>query len=259
MKQLILDKFLFLFYKFNARRGLYLTFLVLPAFFFVPLWQFVVSFLIWRIVESIYIGIYHEFHVHKLLKPRSELVEFLGYWRIAAGDFQSPFNKASYHWKHHEFYETEKDPTQAKLDRADHPLGYCLDISAPAPWYYVDTSRITVIDTRLYRFFQQYWAHVCVINIILWLTLTSFWTFIAWFIFPIWSWLIIWKTIDWLTHKLKLEDKNWLVLVYGSQCWHQYHHDNDRTQTEPYYGSGIWKWLNIDFYVQKLTFKSIRD
>jgi len=263
MKQLILDKFLFLFNNFKGRRGLYLTFLVLPAVFFVPLWQFVVSFFVGRIIESIYIATYHEYHVHKLLKPRSEFIEFLGYWRLVSGEIQSPFDKVSYHWKHHEFFDTEKDPTQSKLDLASNPILYCLDMTPPGAWHNVDPDRIKIVDTRLYRFFQKYWAHVFLLNIILWVTLTSFWTFVVWFIFPSWAWLCVWKTIDWRTHKLKRKDANWQVLLYGSQCFHQWHHDtyhdSSNSPAELFYGPGIWKWLNIDFYVQKLTFKQIKE
>lgn len=259
MIQLLKDKSLFLFNKFNSRRGFWLMFLVLPSFFFVPLWQFAVSFIIWRVIDSIYLGVYHEFHVHKLLRPRWFFIEFLGYWRIVSGDFQSPLSKITYHWKHHEFYETEKDPTQGKIDLASNPILFCLDMTAPGPYHHVDTSFVKVQDTKLYRFFQKYWAWICLSNIIFWITITSFWTFIAWFIFPMWIWMIIWKTVDWETHKLKMPDKNWLVLLYGSQCWHFYHHANDRIQTETYYGTGLWKWLNIDFYVQKLTFKLIKE
>ena len=261
MIQLLKDKFLFLFVKFRARRGLWLMFLILPSFFFVPLWQFVVSFFVWRISESIYLGIYHEFHVHKLLKPRWAIIEILGYWRLVSFDFQSPFDKILYHTKHHMFYETDRDPTYSKMKLTPNIVLYCLDISAPVPpaSHNFDANLVSIEDTKLYRFFQKYWAWICAANIIVLISLLPFWTFIAWFIFPLWMWTWIGLTIDWMTHKLQKEDKNWFVLFYGTQCWHRFHHKYVHTQTKPDYGPGIWKWLNIDFYVQSLTFKQIKD
>ena len=248
--------FLFLFNKFRARKILYLTFLVVPMLFFVPFWWIPASLLLGRIVESIYIATYHEFHVHKLLVPRCRLVEILGYWRICAGDFQSPGVKSLNHWKHHRWYkDTEHDPTQAKLHITNNPFYYLLDLGKHAPHYHLEVDEIKPVKTSTYNFFEKYWLEICLLNLAIWLIFVPFWTFVCWFILPVWFWGVVWRSVDWWTHKLGGADKDWLVFVYGSQCWHHYHHDNVKTQTDPYYGKGIWKIVNIDCWSQKLTFK----
>lgn len=250
--------FNFIFSKFKARKVFWMTFLVVPALFFVdPIW-FLISFLLFRVWESIYIATYHEFQVHKMLKPRHWIFEFLGYYLIAAGDVQRPIDKIKHHWKHHEFYQDfDKDPTQARVELVKWPWLYCLDLGAHAPHYHIEDKDIPVIQTPLFQFFNKYATQIFFTNMIVWCLLFGVWSFITFFVFPVWAWGIVFRSIDWYTHKLDLPDSNWLVFVYGSQCWHQYHHNYDRTQTEPYYGEGIWKLLNIDFYVQKLTFKPI--
>ena len=94
-------------------------------------------------------------------------------------------------------------------------------------------------------------------NIIIWIILGGWWVFIAWFVFPIWFWGVIFRLLNWNTHKLLKPDENWTVLIYGTQAWHMRHHKDYLNEWEAYYGPGVWKWLNIDFYAQKLFCKPV--
>lgn len=248
-----------IYHGFRSRFNAWLTLLILPVFWFVPWWWLVVSVIVYRIFESLHIVMYHEYGNHRVLQPRNKLIEIIGWYTIAAFDAQSPYNKIKYHWTHHAYYETDYDSTWKKLQVADKKdlWKYLLDLTPHAPHLAASESAIEILPSGAYNWFQKYWHQVFIANIIVWLLLGGWWIFIAWFVFPIWFWGAIFRLLNWKTHKLARDDENWTVLIYGNQAWHKKHHRDYLDEWDAYYGPGWWKWVNIDFYVQKLLCKQV--
>lgn len=248
-----------IYHGFRSRYNAWLTLLILPVFWFVPWWWLVTAVIINRVFESLHIAMYHEYGNHRVLQPKNKLVEIIGWYLVAVIDAQSPFNKIKYHWLHHTYYETDDDATWKKLQlmNTGDLWKYLVDLAPHAPHKEVPESKIEVLPSKIYDWFQKYWHHVFIINIVLWIAIGGWWVFIAWFVFPIWFWGVVFRFLNWKTHKLLKPDTNWTVIIYGTQAWHATHHKEYLNEWEAYYGPGIWKWLNIDFYSQKLFCKPL--
>jgi hypothetical protein len=245
-----------IFYRFKSRLNFWLALLVLPAFFFVPLWWFLASFIVYRLLDSIKMIVFHEYQTHKILKPKNVIIEIIGYYLICSADASPPFNKVKYHWTHHKFYnDVEKDPTLARCGLVKSLIEYCLDLGPAASHHSIDDSEISIIPTPTYMFFQKYWLYVFTANIIIWVTLTSWWVFVSWFVFPVWIYGMLGRSVDYIAHGKGIKDKNYMVLLYGVHAFHNYHHENYLLETKPYYGNKFWQYLNTDFYIHKLFCK----
>jgi hypothetical protein len=244
---------------FRSRFNFWLTLVILPVFFFVPWWWLAVGIIVNRIVESINIAMYHDYANHRLIKPKNKIIEALGWYIICAFNAQAPWNKIKYHWMHHEYYETEKDATWAKLQAMKDKdwWKYLVDLGPHVAMPYILEADCPMPKSKVYDWFNTNWQIVFVTNIVLWLALGGWWVFVAWFVFPIWFWGCIFRWLNWGTHKLQKPDTNISVLLYGTQAWHHRHHDEYLTEYEPYYGEGFWRWLNIDWYSQKVFFKQM--
>jgi len=248
-----------IYHGFRSRFNFWLTLVVLPVFFFVPWWWLVVGIIVNRIFEAINISMYHEYANHREIKPKNKIIEALGWYIICTFNAQAPWDKIKYHWMHHAYFETEKDSTYTKLQAMQNKDWwlYLIDMAPHTPHVPVDYVHCPQLPSRVYDWFQKYWHEIFIFNIILWLVVGGWWVFVAWFVFPIWFWGCVFRWLNWGTHKLQKPDTNISVLLYGSQAWHQRHHKEYLNEWEPYSGEGIWKWLNIDFYVQKVFFKQM--
>ena len=198
---------------------------------------------------------YHEYQVHKYICPKNNIVEFIGYFILAVWEWQSPIKKLVYHQIHHDFSEDPvNDPTAAKLRLTDSAVLYCFDMSPHANIPYYDATPAAV-ETRMYQWFNQNWSKVLIITVLGWLIFLPFWTFLAFYIWPMFIWNIIYRTTDLTFHKWELADKPWFCLYLGTSAYHGRHHLDDSYSRETYYGKGFWRYLNIDYYITGLLFK----
>jgi hypothetical protein len=199
---------------------------------------------------------YHEYQVHKFIKPNNVVVEAIGYFILAVWEWQSPAKKINFHELHHDYYQDNQlDPTIAKLNLTDNAILYCLDLTPHSDIPYADMPPIA-IETQIYKWFNKHWVTVLTTTIVAWLLLLPFWTFMVFYWVPMFFWNIIYRTTDWTCHKICSADRPWACLYLGTSAYHGRHHNDNSYNKDTYYGIGFWKYLNIDFYITRLFFKT---
>jgi hypothetical protein len=258
----ITNKIVKLIHEIRARKIAFATPFVIYAFFVVD-WIWLLSgFMFYWVAKSIFIATYHEYQVHKWIRPKYKFIELLGWLLTAIWEQQSPYNKCRFHFLHHTFgNDPKKDPTQAKVDLTENALLYHFDLTPHASLENLPPMPDDEVDpTPMFDWFNKHWYKVFFATILIWLITLPFWTFLAFFIFPVWIWGIIYRYTDWWWHKLNNPDPNWMVLLIGTHAWHNYHHKysnygTDKKVKEVYLGPKPWKYFNIDFYIQKLLYK----
>lgn len=240
----------------KARRVLWFTVPALVALALVDIKILLLGVAVYFPLFRLYTLMYHEYQVHQYIKPKHELVEWFGYFIMAVWEWSSPENKVKFHELHHKYFQDDdNDPTVAKLKRAPNPILYCLDLTPHVPIKF-DTVEYTFSDTRSYRWFNQYWFEVMVVTLAAWLIFLPFWTFLAFYCFPVFVWQIIYRTTDVTFHHYYWPDVPLFCLYLGTSAYHGRHHLDDSYSRATYYGKGYWKYLNIDYYITGLMFNT---
>jgi len=242
----------------RSRKGLYLFPIGILSLFYVSWeWLFFGTWLYFVLLRWQTL-VYHEYQVHKYLEPKNALVEIIGYFINAVWEWQSPWNKVKFHELHHQYYQDdEHDPTGAKLRLAKNYILYCLDLTPHAAIALFGTEP-KVRETASYKWFNKYWAHVAIITIILWILILPFWTFIAFYLFPMAFMNPFLRSTDWHCHKINGDDRNWTCLYLGTGAWHKRHHEETGYDPKIFFGPGIWRYLNVDLYLVHLFFNPIK-
>ena len=256
-----MNKVNWLFDRLRARKVAWLTPFVVYAFLTIDIQWLLLGFLAYMIGKSIFIATFHEYVIHKWIRPKHKLIEILGWYLSAVWEWVGPKDKAIFHYLHHQFHRTDNDPTHTKLALTDNWLLYHLDLTPHSTHESLPKIPFEEIDrTDVYEWFTKHWRPVVYATLILWLVLLPFWTFLAFLLWPIWIWTIAYRFIDWHYHKRQRSDPNWLVFLLGSHAWHNYHHAQSdygkgKDIKEVYYGPDPWKKFNIDYYIHKLLYK----
>jgi len=242
----------------RSRKGLYLLPFGILSLFFVS-WEWLLfGTWVYMVLARWQVLIYHEYQVHKYLKPKNKLIEIFGWFINAVWEWQSPFNKVRFHELHHAHYQDdENDPTGAKLRLAKSYILYCLDCTPHANIPYIETSP-AVIETAPYLWFNKYWAHIATATLLLWVLFLPFWTFVAFYVFPLSIYNILYRATDWHCHKINGDDRNWTCLYLGTGAWHKRHHNETGYDPKTFFGPGIWRYLNVDLYLVHLFFDPIK-
>jgi hypothetical protein len=240
--------------KLRSRKVLYLMPLAILSAILVPVKLLLLGVVIYFVFFRLHTLMYHEFQVHKFIKPKNQLIELVGYFIIAAYEWQSPENKIKFHQLHHDNYKSlDADPTEAKLRLANNFFLYCLDLTPHAAIVSTEVS-LDAIETSMYCWFNKYWEIVTFVTVGSWLVFLPFWSFLAFYSFPLFIWSIIYRTTDWTCHKINLPDYNLSCLYLGTSAYHGRHHNNDTYDRATYYGLGFWKYVNIDYWITAVFF-----
>ena len=134
---------------------------------------------------------------HSSIEPKSQFAQ----------SEQAPFPHL-HHFLHHTFGDDpKKDPTQAKIDLTENALLYHFDLTPHASLENLPPMPDDEVDpTPMFNWFNKHWYKVFFATILIWLITLPFWTFLAFFIFPVWIWGIIYRYTDWWWHKLNNSD-----------------------------------------------------
>jgi len=256
-----MGKVTFLFNKLRARKIAWLTPFVIYGFVTIDLTWLLLGFILYMIGKSIFIATFHEYVIHKWIRPKHKLIEIIGWYLSALWEWTGPEDKAVFHYLHHQYHRTKHDPTHEKLKLTNNWFLYHLDLTPHSSHDSLPLIPFDDIDrTGVYNWFSKYWRQTVCTTLILWLVFLPFWTFLAFLLWPIWIWTMAYRFIDWHYHKKQRADINWLVFLFGSHAWHNHHHNqsdygNGKDIREVYYGPMPWKRLNIDYYIHKLLYK----
>ena len=203
--------------------------------------------------------VYHEYQVHRYIKPKHWIVELIGYLHLAVVEWQSPKKKILYHQLHHENYlDLKDDPTTAKVKRASNMFLYFLDMTphVAIPNFNKDPD---AEQTALYTWFNNNHLRVLAVSVVAWLIVLPLWSFFAFYLFPMFVWGIVYRSTDWTNERLGLPDRPWAVLYLGTSAFHSRHHLDDSYNRSTYFGTGIYKYLNIDWYIVNAMFDDYKS
>ena len=257
----IFDKTSNIFLECKARKQIWLVPLIIFSLITIEWKYLLLSFVLYSFFRGIIFATYHDYVIHRVIKPKNKIIEIIGWYIISVWEWTGPRPKVMYHCLHH-MYDGDKelDPTEAKLSLTNSMAAWLFDLSPHAPiTVYPEAEALMnrLNKTEVYLWFDKYWKHCLILTVICWLIFLPFWTFLAFLIWPNWSWTMIYKFTEWRFHKQEKPDNPWLAILLGCHAWHESHHldRSDTTTYKIYYGSGIIKYLNTDWYVHKLLYK----
>jgi len=199
---------------------------------------------------------FHDYISHEYIKPKNIVIEtillviFIFYW------WTNLSLKKNYHYLHHKYTYTDKDPTWKRL-QSSTTLQFMFDL-CPKLDLELDLEELPKFTSPVWIFFDKYYAYIPLIGIPIWLMFLPLWTFFTFYIFPslVFHLMASWIDIHWHKHhKLTGADNSWFVLVFSFQAWHEAHHKQWKTL---YQGPAPWKYLNPSFYAIKLFFNEVK-
>ena len=255
----------FLANKFVARKTIY-TLLLLLLFLLIepidPLWLLGGIFF-YYVLRPLQLATWHEYISHSQLRPRHKIIEILGLYVLAVWEMSGPKYKFFYHDLHHRYLHNELDPTHTKLVASTNFFQFCLDLQ-PSQVIHYDKANETLYQNDITRWFDRNHRKVWIISLATWLVLLPTWSFIVFYLMPVFFWNFVNRAGEYIWHHpdWQIPDNNWLVFLLSQNAWHQGHHAEDfRPESERviFYGPGIWKWFNVDFYIRKLFFTKFKE
>lgn len=244
-----------------------------------PLYYWLYSFLFFYLLFGpLFISTNHEYIMHEYIRPRNRVIEFLCFYIIVLYSFSNLKHNKKHHMLHHihGHKRPELDPTVQRLSGTS-TWQFLLDLwvvrtgqSAVGP-----VNSMSHAEERLSRgaipedswnFFNKHWLLIAAGTQIVWLLLFPAWTWFVFYVYPVALGMLTGRFSEVYYHKWHKNDNPVFVFLQGSQAWHQCHHATfmDRkigpTPWE-YPGSRVnknWKYLNGQYYINKLLFKPIR-
>ncbi len=248
-----------LFYKIQSRKILWLLPTAILSVLLIDWHYLTMGVLLYFIGFRWHTLVYHEYQVHKYIKPKHWSIELIGYLHLAVFEWQSPRKKILYHQLHHENYlDLKDDPTTAKVKRAKNMFLYFLDMTPHAAIPNFDKEP-DAVQTALYNWFNNNHLRVLVITVLAWLIVLPLWSFFAFYLFPMFVWGIVYRSTDWTNERLGLPDRHWAILYLGTSAFHSRHHLDDSYTRSTYFGTGIYKYLNIDWYIVNTMFDDYKS
>lgn len=254
-----------LYSKFLGRRTFYSLVLLLCCLFTIELdW----IWLIWGVafyffIKPLQLALWHEYLAHRLIQPRNKIVEFLGLYILSVWELSGPKDKVLYHDLHHRYMHSELDPTYKRLVDSKRFLYFCLDLGKSSEIHY-NKAGDGGFTSSLTLWFDKHYKKVLIFSLIVWLTFFPLWTWISFWLTPVFVWNFINRIGEYVWHhpNWQMEDKNWLVFILSQNAWHQSHHQEDNSEIKPvviFNGPGLWKYFNWDYYIRLLFFKKFKE
>ena len=216
------------------------TWLVWALVFFVPMYHAI----------SV---IAHDYICHNYIRPRNKLFEILclGFFSILLGE--TLLSKKNYHIHHHRYLNTDDDPTQARL-KNNSLITYILELYQ-TPFNKPIDQVANRLSTDIEIWFEEHTRLVFYVGIVLSFILMPLWLFVVLHVYCRFLLFVGFKAEEYYFHKTistdLSKDKSFLVIFIGGSAWHSYHHIY---REKPFYGDGIWKYLNLSWYFTKFMF-----
>ena len=254
-----------LYSKFLGRRTIYSLLLLVLCLWLNPVNPFllVLGIVSYFIIKPLQLSTWHDYLSHKQVRPRSKIIEFLGLFILAVWELSGPKYKVLYHNLHHKFINTEDDPTYVRLLNSKNFLFFCLDLGKLKTINY-NKAKPVEYDSRLQIWFDNNHKFVLLIITVLWLTFLPIWSWVAFWLMPVFFWNFVNRAGEYIWHHPNWQkpDLNFLVCIFSQNAWHNSHHSYDDMNLENIPindGPGFWKYLNWDFYIRLLFFKKYQE
>jgi fatty-acid desaturase len=250
-----------LFSKFLGRRTIHLCVLLIICLIINPVDPLflILGIVFYYIIKPFQLSTWHDYLSHRQFRPKNKFIEILGLYILAVWEQSGPKYKVLYHNLHHKFINTDDDPTYTRLVNSKNFLYFCLDLGKLKTINYNKAKQVEY-DSELPSWFDKYHRQVLLITTLVWLLLLPFWSWIVFWLTPVFFWNFVNRGGEYIWHhpNWQMNDLNFMVVIFSQNAWHNSHHSYDLENLENIpidNGPGAWKFLNWDFYIRLLFFK----
>jgi fatty acid desaturase len=218
-----------------------------------PIWWILLAILLFIPLYHTLSVIQHDYICHNYITPKNNFwkAASLIYFSILTGE--TLLTKKNYHIHHHAYWNTDNDPVQARL-KNNSLFAYVLELYQ-TPFDKPIDHVIDKLPTAFEIWIEKHTKIIFCIGLLLSFILMPIWLFFIVQVYCRCLMLIIGKIEEYYFHKTVntdlSKDSSFAGLFIGGSAWHIRHH---MYMDKPYYGSGIWKYLNLSWYVTNLAF-----